>query len=44
MKTIVKNTKCYSFADITALVKDAAMGPIRELSKDPKQIMTMDRS
>lgn len=31
MNAIVKKTKGYSFADISAMVKDAAMGPIREL-------------
>ena len=28
---LVKLTEGYSFADINALVKDAAMGPIRDL-------------
>ena len=44
MKTIVKSTKGYSFADITALVKDAAMGPIRELQHDPQRLVNMDRT
>ena len=33
-------TKGYSFADINAVVKDAAMGPIRDL----KSIIDMDKN
>ena len=33
MQHIVKITANYSFADINAVVKDSAMGPIREMQK-----------
>lgn len=39
MKQLSKATKGYSFADITALVKDAAMGPIR----DHKNVMSANK-
>ena len=32
MKTLGKLTNGYSFADLNAVVKDAAMGPIRDIS------------
>ena len=36
-------TKGYSFADINAVVKDAAMGPIRDLKSNPSQIVNMSK-
>lgn len=44
LKHLTTLTKGYSFADITAVVKDAAMGPIRDLSSHPDKIKTMDAS
>ena len=35
-------TARYSFADLNAVVKDAAMGPIRDVSGS--QIMSIDKS
>ena len=37
-------TEGYSFADINANVKDAAMGPIRDIQGNPEKIMKMDKS
>ena len=37
IESLKKYTKSYSFADINAVVKDAAMGPIRDI-KDVSKI------
>jgi SpoVK/Ycf46/Vps4 family AAA+-type ATPase len=40
MKQIVQQTNGYSSADLAAVVKDAAMAPLRDLPKG-KSIMTV---
>lgn len=42
IKSIAKNTEGYSSADLAAVVKDAAMQPLREVP--PKDILNMDKN
>ena len=37
-------TEGFSFADLNALVKDAAMGPIRDLQGNQQQIVNLKKS
>ena len=42
VQDFVRKTENYSFADIKALVKDAAMGPVRDLQKlNPSSIKAL---
>lgn len=43
LEHLIKLTHGYSFADINALVKDAAMGPIRDLQRNPGQIAQISK-
>ena len=46
IRHVVQKTENFSFADINAVIKDSAMGPIRDLQKtgefNPDKIMNLD--